>query len=178
MTGPPIPVTDPGFLRGGGANRKDGGANLLFFPIFPQNRMKMKKFTRGVGGRRPWRLPRSTNEYPCFEMLMPWDWKAQKTYFTFLHLKKISLCNEVEVYGRGEIYVTYEVCVLQTFREYKVQDIQVPQLTLLKSSWILPLRLCLPETVSKYMCVFGLKVRISVSALCIKISVQMHLSSQ
>ena len=41
-------VADPGFPRGGCANHKGGGANLLFLPIFPKNCMKLKKF--GLGG--------------------------------------------------------------------------------------------------------------------------------
>ena len=31
-----ISVADPGFPRGGGANRKGGGANLLFGQFFPK----------------------------------------------------------------------------------------------------------------------------------------------
>ena len=49
------PVADPGFPRGGCANYKGGGANLLFLPIFPKNCMKLKKF--GLRGARPWHPP-------------------------------------------------------------------------------------------------------------------------
>ena len=37
------PVVDPGFPRRGGANRKGGEANLLFWPIFPRTCMKILK---------------------------------------------------------------------------------------------------------------------------------------
>ena len=43
-------MTDPGFPRGGGANRKAGDANLLFCPNFPQNSMEMKKLEPVGGG--------------------------------------------------------------------------------------------------------------------------------
>ena len=37
-------VADPGFPRGGGAEPKVGGANLLFGQNFPENCMIMKEF--------------------------------------------------------------------------------------------------------------------------------------
>ena len=50
-----ITVADPGFPRGGGANRKGGGGNLLFCQICSKNCMKMKKI--GLRGARPLRPP-------------------------------------------------------------------------------------------------------------------------
>ena len=40
-------VGDPGLPGGGGASSKDEDANLLFWPIFPKNYMKMKIVDRG-----------------------------------------------------------------------------------------------------------------------------------
>ena len=57
-------VTDPGFLRGGGANPRGGDKNLLFGKNFAENRMKMKEF--GPEGGRPWRLL----DPPMFRMSM------------------------------------------------------------------------------------------------------------
>ena len=37
------PVADPGFPRGGGANRKCGGMNLLFWSIYPQKLCENEK---------------------------------------------------------------------------------------------------------------------------------------
>ena len=53
-------VADPGFLRGGG-NQKGVGTNLLIFPNFPQNCMKMKSFGPR-GGPVPGAPFRSANE--------------------------------------------------------------------------------------------------------------------
>ena len=50
-------VADPGFPRGGGANCQRGGANLLFWSIFPENCMNMKEFGPRGGGVHPWHLP-------------------------------------------------------------------------------------------------------------------------
>ena len=36
-------VANPGFPRGGGANRKGAGADLLMWPIVPQNCIKIKR---------------------------------------------------------------------------------------------------------------------------------------
>ena len=45
-------VADLGFPRGGGANPK-GGRQLIIWPIFPKNCMKMKKFWARGGARAP-----------------------------------------------------------------------------------------------------------------------------
>ena len=45
-----LPVADPGFPRGGGANHQGGGANLLFGRNFPKSCMKMKEFGPRGGG--------------------------------------------------------------------------------------------------------------------------------
>ena len=37
-------VTDPGFFEIKGTNLKDWGANLLFWPFFPKDCMKLKKY--------------------------------------------------------------------------------------------------------------------------------------
>ena len=44
-------MADPGFPRGGGANHKGGGANLLFWPIFPPKLHENEKKI-GPTGRR------------------------------------------------------------------------------------------------------------------------------
>ena len=50
-------VADPGFPRGGGATpKKRGGRQPIFWPIFPENCMKMKNFwAGGRKGRAPLR---------------------------------------------------------------------------------------------------------------------------
>ena len=48
-----LTVTDSGFPEGG-SNLKDGGGNLLFWPIFPENCIKIKiVWTRGSGYASP-----------------------------------------------------------------------------------------------------------------------------
>ena len=37
----------------GGANLQNGGVNILFFQIFPENYMKMKEFGPGGGAHIP-----------------------------------------------------------------------------------------------------------------------------
>ena len=39
-----LPVADPGFPRGRGANPKGGGHQPIIWPISPENCVKMKKF--------------------------------------------------------------------------------------------------------------------------------------
>ena len=47
-----IPVADPGFPRGGGANSpRGGGRQRTILPNFPKNCMKLKEF--GPPGGRP-----------------------------------------------------------------------------------------------------------------------------
>ena len=52
-----LTVADPGFPRGGGANPKGGGTNLLFGQFSPPNCMKMKKFWARGGAARSSRPP-------------------------------------------------------------------------------------------------------------------------
>ena len=48
-----VAVADPGFPRlSGGANPRDGGANLLFWPLFPEN-CKLPKKKKIVWDRHP-----------------------------------------------------------------------------------------------------------------------------
>ena len=49
-------MADPGCPRRGGTNHKDGGANLLFWTIFPINCMKNLKIG-SRGDTHLWRLP-------------------------------------------------------------------------------------------------------------------------
>ena len=43
-------MADRGLAGGGNINPKIDGANLIFWPISPENCMKMKKSGRGGGG--------------------------------------------------------------------------------------------------------------------------------
>ena len=52
-----VTVVDTGFPRVGGANSKYGGTNLLFWPVFPKNCMKMIKIEPRVEGRCSWHVP-------------------------------------------------------------------------------------------------------------------------
>ena len=49
-----LPVADPGFPRGGGANPKCGGINQLFCPHFSEYCMKILKIGLAVWGVRFW----------------------------------------------------------------------------------------------------------------------------
>ena len=44
-----LPVADPGFPRGGGAN-SPGGRQRMILPYFPENCMKLKEFGPPGGG--------------------------------------------------------------------------------------------------------------------------------
>ena len=44
----PIPVADPGFPRGGGANSPGVGRQHTILPKFPKNCMKLKEFGPGA----------------------------------------------------------------------------------------------------------------------------------
>ena len=46
----PLPVADPGFPRGGGANFP-GGPQHMILPKFPKNCMKLKEFGPQGGAR-------------------------------------------------------------------------------------------------------------------------------
>ena len=59
-------MADPGFPRGGCANCKGGGANLLFLTIFPKNCMKLKKFGPR-GGRASLAPPPWIRQWEIFE---------------------------------------------------------------------------------------------------------------
>ena len=50
-----LPVADPGFPRGGGANSPGGGRQHMILPNFPKNCMKLKEFEPPGwgGGARP-----------------------------------------------------------------------------------------------------------------------------
>ena len=52
-----IPVADPGFPRGGGANHQGGEVNLIFGQKFPENAWKWKNWDPEGGGARPQRPP-------------------------------------------------------------------------------------------------------------------------
>ena len=56
-------MADPGFPRGGGANPKGEGANLLFGQFLPKTARKLRNFVPEGGGARPSRPPfRSVTE--------------------------------------------------------------------------------------------------------------------
>ena len=76
-----ITVADLEFLRGGGANRKDGGASLLFCPIFPKNCMKMKKF--GSANALLWKSMEDTNKF--VKVLFGWIYR-------FIRSNEITYC--------------------------------------------------------------------------------------
>ena len=57
-----IPVADPGFPRGGGANSPGGRQNTIL-PKFPKNCMKLKEFGPPGGARVPCDPLRSATEF-------------------------------------------------------------------------------------------------------------------
>ena len=64
-------VADPGFPRGGGANRKGGGANLLFYPIFPKTLHENEK--NWDWGRVPSAPLGSANAVPKVSTRIRWN---------------------------------------------------------------------------------------------------------
>ena len=59
-------MADPGFSRGGGANPKGGGANLLFGQFSPKTAWKWRNF--GPGGRVHAPLRSATGDFYCTSM--------------------------------------------------------------------------------------------------------------
>ena len=63
-----LAVADPGFPRGGGANLKGGGANLLFGHFFLKTAWKWRNFGP-EGGVRPSRPPLDPPLFGAIEQL-------------------------------------------------------------------------------------------------------------
>ena len=61
---------------GGRANFQGGGANLLFYPIFPQNLMKMKEIGPGWGGEGAHEFSTQLTAEFIFIFLLPCDMYA------------------------------------------------------------------------------------------------------